>query len=163
MNANMRNARLREVCEGLGFTNVRTVISSGNVLFESSHSAAELEKMLEAAWLEKLGFVSTTIVRSYEDLQKLVAANPFKGLEHTKETSLNVTFLQSKPHEPVPAIEAPDLKTLAIYDREFCFVVNVSAEKTPNAMAKIEKLYGKKVSTRTWKTVGRIVQAMNTA
>jgi uncharacterized protein (DUF1697 family) len=35
MNPNMRNEKLRGVFEGLGLTNVKTVISSGNVLFES--------------------------------------------------------------------------------------------------------------------------------
>jgi uncharacterized protein (DUF1697 family) len=34
-NPNMRNEKLREVFQKLGFQNVQTVISSGNVLFES--------------------------------------------------------------------------------------------------------------------------------
>ena len=34
-NPNMRNDKLRSVFEKLGFSNVKTVISSGNVLFES--------------------------------------------------------------------------------------------------------------------------------
>ncbi len=34
-NPNMRGEKLRKVFEGLGFENVRTVLASGNVLFES--------------------------------------------------------------------------------------------------------------------------------
>src|SRR5690242_6553510 len=97
MNPNMRNEKLRAVCENLGFTTVRTVISSGNIIFESPLTAREIEEKLEAAWPEKLGFTSTSIVRSYDDIKKLVATAPFGKLEHSQKTSLNVTFLQSKP------------------------------------------------------------------
>jgi hypothetical protein len=47
-NPNMRNDRLRGVFAELGFSNVRTVISSGNVLFETDSSAVRaLETKVE--------------------------------------------------------------------------------------------------------------------
>jgi uncharacterized protein (DUF1697 family) len=61
----MRNDKLRGVFEKLGFESVKTVISSGNVIFESpSRSAAKLEQTIEKALPEQLGFTSTTILRS---------------------------------------------------------------------------------------------------
>ncbi|MGH2757636.1 MAG: DUF1697 domain-containing protein [Actinomycetota bacterium] len=42
LNPNMRNEKLREVFVGLGFENVRTVITTGNVLFDSPSSAIRL-------------------------------------------------------------------------------------------------------------------------
>src|SRR5690554_1325475 len=48
---------LRGVFEELGFEDVRTVISSGNVLFRSSSTDIPgMEATIEAAWPEKLGF-----------------------------------------------------------------------------------------------------------
>lgn len=49
-NLNMRNDKLRGVFEKLAFENVKTVISSGNVIFESpSRRAKKLEETIEAA------------------------------------------------------------------------------------------------------------------
>lgn len=49
-NPNMRNEKLRGVFENLGFQNVQTVISSGNVLFETrSNNIKELEAIIEKA------------------------------------------------------------------------------------------------------------------
>jgi uncharacterized protein (DUF1697 family) len=61
----MANPRLRAVCEDLGLENVATVISSGNVVFETGpNDVPGLERTLEAAWSGQLGFESTTIIRS---------------------------------------------------------------------------------------------------
>src|SRR5687767_7497328 len=95
MNPNMRNDILRGVFEKLGFAHVQTVISSGNVLFKSdSQDTEKLEKRIEQAIPQELGFSSTTIIRSQEQLQKLVKKNPFDNMEHTPKTYLDVTFLQ---------------------------------------------------------------------
>src|SRR5512134_220092 len=93
LNPNMRNDKLRGVFEKLGFVNVKTVISSGNVVFESPSKASKrLEEIIEKALPEQLGFTSTTIIRSKKQLQQLVDKNPFKGMEHSQKSSLNVTF-----------------------------------------------------------------------
>src|SRR4051812_30410175 len=81
-NPNMRNEKLRGVFESLGFSNVQTVISSGNVIFESTSKdkdVAKLEITIEKALTAKLGINSTTIIRSKNDLEKLIASDPFKG------------------------------------------------------------------------------------
>ena len=58
-NPNMRNDKLRSVFEKLGFENVKTVISSGNVVFESpSRSIRKLEERIAKAFPEELGFTA---------------------------------------------------------------------------------------------------------
>lgn len=158
MNPNMRNEKLRGAFEELGFTNVKTVISSGNVLFETSEKdAPKLEAIIERALPEMLGFTSTTIVRSLADLQDLVSANPFAGYEHSLKTSLNVTFLKTKPDNHQP-LEGRGFSIIRVTDREVCSVIDTSTAKTPDFMAKAERAYGKQITTRTWKTVERIIQ-----
>jgi uncharacterized protein (DUF1697 family) len=158
MNPNMRNEKLRGLFEELGFTGVKTVISSGNVLFEANEKdAAKLESIIEHALPEKLGFTSTAIVRSLTELQELVETNPFAGYEHSLKTSLNVTFLKEVPigHQ---SLEGRGFSILNVSDREVCSVIDTSTAKTPDFMAKAEKAYGKQITTRTWKTVERIIQ-----
>ena len=72
MNAKM--PELRRAFERAGFTNVVTVISSGNVVFDAPRaSARSLEKKAEAAMQEHLGTAFLTIVRSVDELNALLA------------------------------------------------------------------------------------------
>ena len=163
-NPNMRNDKLRGVFEKLGFENVKTVISSGNVIFESpSRSAKKLEETIESALPEQLGFTSTTIIRSQGQLQKLVDKNPFKGMGHSQKSSLNVTFLKKKrrtgikfPHK----VDNRDDELLGMYDGAICSVIDLTSARTPDLMGWLEKQFGKEITTRTWKTVERILKAM---
>lgn len=163
-NPNMRNDKLRGFFEKLGFANVQTVISSGNVVFESaSRNIKKLEETIEKALPEQLGFASTTIIRSQKGLQQLVDKNPFKGMEHSQKSSLNVTFLRYKtstdlkfPHK----VDGRDYTLLGIYDSAICSVIDLTSSKTPDLMLWLEKKFGKEVTTRTWKTVERILKVM---
>jgi uncharacterized protein (DUF1697 family) len=165
LNPNMRNDKLRGVFEKMGFENVKTVISSGNVIFESpSRSVRELEESIENALPKELGFNSTTIIRSQGQIQKLVDKNPFKGMAHSQKSSLNVTFLKKKrrtdikfPHK----IDNRDYELLGIYDGAICSVIDLTSAKTPDLMVWLEKKLGKEITTRTWKTVERILKAMS--
>ena len=142
MNPNMRNAKLCGVFESLGFTDVKAVISSGNIIFKSSSkSAPALEAKIQKALNAELGFPGDTFVRSKEELEAMIKKDPFKGAEHSRETYLIVSFLKVPPHEVFTTLD-------------------VTINKTPEFMKDIEKKYGKVVTTRTWKTIGRIVDKM---
>ena len=161
MNPNMRNDKLRGVFEELGFENVRTVISSGNVLFESkSTDPAKLEKQVETALPAKLGFNSTTIIRSRDDLQTIISSDPFKGVTHGPKTNINVTFLKTKAEDKFKLPHTPDGRSytiLAMTDREIYSVIDLTSSKTPDMMTWLEKQFGKEITTRTYKTINRIL------
>lgn len=159
LNPNMRNERLRKVFENLGFQNVQTVISSGNVLFETTkRGVAELEKMIEEAITEQLGFHSTTIIRSLRQLQQLAKRNPFKNHEHNQKTYLTVTFLRDEPHTQHGIPAGRGYEIIDRYDRTIFSVVDLTSGKTPDLMVQLDKGFGKHLTTRTWKTVERIVK-----
>ncbi len=141
-NPNMKNERLRAVFEGLGFSNVKTVISSGNVIFDSKmKDIPALEKKIETALLKELGIKSPAYIRSKEELRHLLKKDPFKGLEHGRKLYLIVSFVRSAP-------------------REIFTIIDMTAG-TAGFMRDIEKKYDKDVTTRTWKTVERILTKMN--
>lgn len=142
MNPNMKGDKLKGVFESLGFTNVATVIASGNVVFQTnSTNVAALEKKIETALPKQLDFKSTTIIRSQNELQALVKKNPFKGVKDERPNYLIVTFFKDRK-------------------KELCTVVDMSGEKTPDFMRDVEKKHGKEITTRTWKTVHRILKKM---
>ena len=165
MNPNMRNEKLRGVFENLGFRNVQTVISSGNVVFETdSRDVRALETRLEEAWPEQLGFRSTTIIRTRKQIQDLIARNPFGGRTDTPATSLQVTFLK---HEADVNLDIPyttdtgDYTIVAYDDRVICSVVDLTGSRRPDLMRSLEKMLGNEITTRTWKTVHRILRKLS--
>lgn len=165
MNPNMRNVRLREVCADLGYDNVKTVVSSGNVLFETdSQDGPAIEIALESAWPERLGFESTTIVRTRADLGRLVAMRPFADLQHGPASYLLVTFAKSSlnpeftlPHQP----EGKDYQIVKATERELFSVTDTTTSRTPDVMSWLEGAFGKEITSRTWLTVTRIVKMMD--
>jgi uncharacterized protein (DUF1697 family) len=162
MNPNMRNDKLRTAAEKAGLSNVSTVISSGNIIFESSESdTKKLEKALEAAW-SNLGFTSTTIVRSQKQLASMVASQPFKGFDDLPESRLHVTFVQHTPPPlPLPRHDEANLyHVLASHHGAIYSVVDSTSQKTPNLMAWLEKQCGKAITTRSWRTVQLIIRRM---
>jgi uncharacterized protein (DUF1697 family) len=164
-NPNMRNDRLREVFEFLGFSNVRTVISSGNVLFDSDSAAMRaMEAEVEEALPKLLGFESTTIIRSKKQIKDLVDTDPFGNVEHSRETNLNVTFMKRKPRTSLKFPYRPKDRAytlVAMNGREVCSVIDLTSSKTPDLMVWLEKEFGKEITTRTFKTVERILKRLN--
>ena len=165
-NPNMRNDKLRGVFESLGFSKVSTVISSGNVLFETeSTDVPALETKIERALLDQLGLTgTTTIIRTRQQLQQLVDLDPFSGAEHSPKIYLSVTFLKSKPRVNLTFPYQPpgrDYTLLSMHDRAICSIIDITAAKTPDLMTWLEKTYGKDITTRTYKTVGRILKKMS--
>ena len=106
-------ARLRELMEGLGYTDVATLLQSGNAVFTSKEkSPAKVVKQLEAAIAEEFGFEVSVVIRTRDELAAAIQANPLPGAEETPSQFL-VTFLSDVPEpkrlgEINPAAYLPD-------------------------------------------------------
>jgi len=165
-NPNMRGSKLVEAFESVGFTNVRSFLTSGNVLFESAETdTPKLEKLAEAALPKILDFSRDVFIRSEADLQKLVDANPFGDLVHENagKNYLTVTFFKQPPELGYPLPYTPDGKAFEIIsdiNGALCAVVDLSRGKTPDLMAWLERQYGKQITTRTWNTINRLLSKM---
>jgi uncharacterized protein (DUF1697 family) len=93
---NARMAELKRCFEAAGFTDVKTVLASGNVVFNARAAGeAALERKAEAAMAKRLGKAFFTIVRSSGALQKQLDADPFSRFRLPKNPKRVVTFLRS--------------------------------------------------------------------
>ena len=98
---------LRELIEGLGYTDVQTLVQSGNVVFTARAKPATLEKKLEQEIEKQLGVDPKVVVRTRDELAAAIEANPFKVPKDPK--NLHVTFLSGKPDkDAVKKLEALD-------------------------------------------------------
>lgn len=162
---NIHNNKLRSLFEDVGFKNVQTVLSSGNVIFESQTSnTAEIEDIIEKSIPEQLNFTSNTIIRSRNEIQSMVDSKPFNGRRDTSKCKLNVTFLKNKPNNN---IEFPyhfknnGFVLLGIHHNAIYSIVDLTKTKKPNLMRWMDKEFSKNVTTRTWRTVNRILKRLD--
>ena len=88
-------AELRELCEAIGWDEVRTYIQSGNVVFSAAGKGRAHEAALEQAIERRFGFPVDVIVRSGAELSRHAAANPFLEASE-KEPNRVMLFLSKK-------------------------------------------------------------------
>lgn len=157
---NAKMPELKRAFEAAGFTDVKTVLSSGNVVFNArSASETALARKAEAAMATRLDSTFLTIVRPVDALRQLLAADPFAAFRLPSNAKRVVTFLR-EPHRAVLSlpIELHGAQILAMKQREI-FTVYVPGPRGAVFMTLIEKTFGTNVTTRTWETIKKCSNA----
>jgi uncharacterized protein (DUF1697 family) len=75
---NMKMADLAEVVRGLGYTDVKTVLASGNVLFQTQDAVAAAKDKLETALRSAFGYEAWVHVLPVDRVQQIIDAYPFE-------------------------------------------------------------------------------------
>ena len=154
-------AKLREMLADLGFTGVRTLLQSGNVVFDGSRRAdAELERLLETETAARLGVSANYMVRSAGEWARIVARNPFEDMAKNDPSHLVVMCLKSaadakKVTALQTAIEGPerihgDGKKLYI-----AYPAGIGRSKLTGTL--IERKLGTRGTARNWNTVLKLL------
>ena len=160
MPVNAKMPELKAAFEAAGFKDVKTVLSSGNVVFSSAMAAeASLEQRAEAAMKQHLGREFLTIVRPVDSLGATLARDPYQAFRLPSAAKRIVTFLRGRPRARLELpIEIEGARILAMKDGEV-FSAYVPSPKGPVFMTLIEKTFGKEQTTRTWNTLTKVVRA----
>ncbi|RSY87425.1 DUF1697 domain-containing protein [Sphingomonas koreensis] len=96
----------REMMESIGLRNPRTLIATGNALFESEGATiGQLEERLETAFAQRFGRQIDTIVLSAAQWRDLVSANPFA--EEVDGTRIAIRVMRNPLDETALAALAP--------------------------------------------------------
>lgn len=142
----VKSAELVAAFQDMGFANVKTLLASGNVLFDGTPERGRIE----AALKQHFGFDIGTVLRSQEEMRALVARDPFKGRVEDADTKLYVTFLAEPDARtlPMPCGVPGDFEVVDITEREVCML----ALRLPNGrfglgMDQVGKHFGTK---RLW-------------
>lgn len=107
---------LKAVCEGLGFTDVKTYIQSGNVLFRADANEDDVARTLDDALGERLGKKPGVMLRSRREMEAIVENAPFPD---AKPNYLLVSFLpEAAPKEALDGMVAPDGEEAVVAGRE---------------------------------------------
>ena len=156
---NVTMGGLKRAFEAAGFKNVRTILASGNVLFDAPKASTEtLERKAEAAMKETLGKAFMTIVRPVDELRKLLASDPYAGLQVDPEAKRVVTFLRAPNVSLELPVEEEGARVLLLRGNNL-FTAYLPGPATPVFMKLIEKAAGKEQTTRTWLTLEKVARA----
>ncbi len=157
---NARMPELKRAFESAGFTDVRTLLSSGNVAFTARSAApATLERKAEKAMQAELGRSFATVVRSSQFLQGLIESDPFAKLTLPPAAKRVVTLLRRPAAARLALpIERDGARILAMTDAEV-FTAYVASDKGPVFMTLLERTFGTDITTRTWDTLKKCAQA----
>lgn len=156
---------LRKTFASLGFANVRTILASGNVVFEAvGTNRAVLAANIEQKLKRKFSFEISVLLRTAEEIQELLAAKPFQHVEMTPQTRLHVSFLPPDSEQGLKVsgqLIGAGFETFRLSRGEVCSVVEVTPQSgTTDLMKALEKHFGKRITTRTWNTVERIAAVL---
>ena len=150
---------LRRAFESLGYRNVRTLLASGNILFElRATNPRALAKRIERRLEQVFKLEICVVLRTRRELERLRAAEPFRGIPVTPRTRLFVTFLSQKPRTKlkIPYV-SPDksYRILRATNQDVCSVLTLGPQWAKNLrqMDILEKEFGKNITTRSWSTV----------
>ena len=126
INVGGRTVKMTELCalfEQAQLTRVQSVIASGNVLFDArTTDTAALEKRIESALRKGLGYDVETFVRTGDELDAVIAHDPFDRADPVLEShTVHVIFTRT-PIEPERAARIVALGTgyddLRVFGRE---------------------------------------------
>jgi len=77
----MKMAELKACLEAAGYTDVKTIVASGNVRFAHKASAEKTKADLESVIEKAFGFKVGVILRSEAELEKMLNGHPFDALD----------------------------------------------------------------------------------
>lgn len=156
---------LRDTVAGMGFENVRTVMATGNLIVEgSSPHVRRVGRKLEKELSGRLGRRVGVLVRSADYLQKLAAAAPFGSRQATARQKLYVTFapVESDSRISIRGEDSPDGVEIVYTTRGEVFTaLDLSISRTPNLMSFLEEQMGPGITTRSWGTIQKVLDKLD--
>jgi uncharacterized protein (DUF1697 family) len=160
----VRSADLRAAFADMGFAGVRTLLASGNVLFETGAAeTAKLRSTIEDGLEKAFGFKIGVVLRTLDELRAMVASTPFAKVDSSVDANFHVLmFAEAMSRKLEIAPVAGDYAAVRI-DRDAIYFV---AYKKPDgtylgrsaltdALKPIEKAH--LVTMRNWNTILKAV------
>ncbi|MDV3458707.1 DUF1697 domain-containing protein [Sphingomonas sp. HF-S4] len=157
-NRKLPMAELRVLVEGLGYDNVKTLLASGNVVFDAPGAAADIVAKLEAALAEH-GCKTDVLLRDLAEIDAVIDANPFAYAAEDHPSHLLVVFHR----DPFPGgliDKVAEIYTgpehLHAEGRELFvdYPENIGESKLDRAMAKLK--FPALATARNWNTVQKL-------
>lgn len=107
---------LREMCESLGFEDVRTYIASGNVVFRSDRDASTLKAALEERLREYAGKPVGVMIRTATEMAEVHTRNPFP--DEPGNWTLAIFLDEPPAHDAIESVKNRETEQIELGVRE---------------------------------------------
>ena len=160
-------AALREVCEGLGWGDVRTYIQSGNVVFRppaaagagGTKRAAALESALERGIQERFGLAISVVVRGAAAWARSAASNPFPDASQREPNLVMMCLSKQPPRRDAAEVlrgRAADGERVEVAGDAVWIHYAGGAGRSKLSPAVLDRAAGSAVTARNWRTVVKL-------
>lgn len=155
-------ARLRELVEQQATTDVRTYIASGNVVFKSNEPAAKLRSSIEHAIEGEFNIQILVALVTAAQLKRVVKGNPYPRAEPgTLHVAFAVEPLTQADQRSLNALDFPPEELTATRTHVYLHLPNGFG--TGQLNKSLDKLIGKRVTVRNWRTVETLAEMAETS
>jgi uncharacterized protein (DUF1697 family) len=155
---------LRAAFTEAGHGKVSTYIQSGNVLFETDGSRAELEREIEATLEKKFGVPLVVVVRSHRQLQSVISGAPEGFGTEPDKYHCDAIFLKA-PLTSEKAMEVVGLRDgvdQAWPGTGIIYFARLSARRTESRMSKIVGTPAyQQMTIRNWTTTNKLLALLD--
>lgn len=163
-NKKIKMAELRELYASLGFQHTKTLLQSGNAIFETDLTdMAEIQQKIEDGIQETFGFDVTLILRTPEELQAVVDNHPFSDEQQNDPGKMAFVFLSDVPsEEAVNELRDQNTGKEVIWhnNRELYIFYTDGMGRSRLDSNRIERTLQVKSTTRNWNTTQKILNVV---
>lgn len=156
-------AGLRELMAALGLAQGKTLLMTGNLVFDTRKAPGALEALLERETTARLGLTTDIHVRTASEWPTIVHANPFPKEARDNPTFFTATVLRSAPAPAAVLALQKAIKgseRLAVMDRTVYTIWPDGQGQSKLTLPIMERHLGTRGTTRNWNTVLRIAEAL---
>ncbi len=152
---------LRATFESLGFTDVKSYINSGNLVFKTAKTDdAKLAKKVHDAIQAEFGFDISVMVRTMSEIEEIVAWHPFAG-QFESHKDVHVFFLNDKltnQQEVLLLAQGNENELFAINGRHVVCLLKIHITDSAVGKGFIDKKLKVAATGRNWRTVSMIAE-----
>ena len=162
----MKMAELRACLEAAGFTDVKTVLASGNVRLSGEGTEAGIKARIEKAIADQFGFEVGVVLRSEADMAAMLAGHPFDSLDPGADLTRHILmFDQDLPGDIAIESRPGDTEILRIDRRDLYIAAyrQANGRYTEHVEEVLKPLYqrlgkGNLDTMRNWNTIEKILR-----
>jgi uncharacterized protein (DUF1697 family) len=158
-NKRLSMADLRELMHALGYEDAKTLLQSGNVVFTASERPGTVTRRIKARLARDAGIEADVLVRTRDEIAKIVARNPLRE-QVTDPKRYLVVFLSEKPDPKLLReidTEQFEPERFHVHGREIYVWLPQGVQKARLTHAFWEKRLHLTATSRNWNTVEKLL------
>jgi len=152
---------LQVTFESLGFTDVKSYINSGNLVFETAQTDdGKLAKRIHDGIKKDFGFDISVMVRSEAEIDEIIANNPYIG-QFENDKYMHVFFLVSELSDEKTQVllaKNSDTEMIAVCGRTIYYLLRISIIDSVLGKGFVDKKLKVAATARNWRTVKKLAE-----